>query len=134
MTAKLSLILQILNRYIEPKGSGWKPGSFQVCLHFLYWLVSLHRQCQDDLAIKGKKKILILFVYHHNIFLFRAGFRYDQKYFHNLDQVWQEQRQLIRATRKTWSPFSKSMIGSPTRLLIVVERIKKVLWQSPWMS
>ena len=27
ITAKLSLILQILNRYIEPKGSGWKPGS-----------------------------------------------------------------------------------------------------------
>ena len=36
MTAKLSIILQILNRYIEPKGGGWKPGSFQVCLHFLY--------------------------------------------------------------------------------------------------
>ena len=36
MTAKLSIILQILNRYIEPKGSGWKPGSFQVRLHFLY--------------------------------------------------------------------------------------------------
>ena len=36
MTAKLYLILQTLNRYIELKGSGWKPGSLQVCLHFLY--------------------------------------------------------------------------------------------------
>ena len=80
MTAKSFLYLQILNRYIEPKGSGWKAGLLQVCLHFLYWLVSLHRQCQDVLATKGKKTKLLVVVYHQNIALIR-------NIFHNLDQV-----------------------------------------------
>ena len=57
-----------------------KAGLLQVCLHFLYWLVSLHRQCQDVLAIKGKKTKLSVVVYHQNIMVVRAGFYLDQKY------------------------------------------------------
>ena len=80
MTANSFLYLQILRDTLSPKEVAAKAGLLQVCLHFLYWLVSLHRQCQDVLAIKGKKTKLSIVVYHQNIMVVRAGFYLDQKY------------------------------------------------------